>query len=124
VPGAYPSAVIKGHNSTDFMRTIQLTVENPVQPIGRSSRNEAKGLFAARDNGFFESPVMSRSHAEVKITLEPRRKVGNRIFFGVGKKLVLDCSLMHILASIFVVYLSIALSVGTLDFWAHYNMRR
>lgn len=75
VPGAYPSAVIKGHNSTDFMRTIQLTVENPVQPIGRSSRNEAKGLFAARDNGFFESPVMSRSHAEVKITLEPRRKI-------------------------------------------------
>lgn len=74
VPGAYPS-VIKGNNSNEFTRTIQLNSEKPSASIGRSSRNEAKGLFAGPNNGFFESPVMSRAHAEVRMILHPHRKI-------------------------------------------------
>ena len=75
MPGAYPTTMIKNSASSDFTRTIQLTSDKPSQAIGRSSRNEAKGLFAAPTNGFFESPVMSRTHAEVRMVLEPHRKV-------------------------------------------------
>jgi hypothetical protein len=79
VPGAYPS-VIKGNSNNDYTRTIQLSSEKPSAAIGRSSRNEAKSLFAGPNNGFFESPVMSRFHAEVRMVLHPHRKVRISIF--------------------------------------------
>ena len=33
--------------------------------IGRASRTESKGLIARNDNAWFDSPVMSRTHAEI-----------------------------------------------------------
>ncbi|KAH0615325.1 uncharacterized protein H6S33_000961 [Morchella sextelata] len=74
-PGAFPTFTNITNNGTDFSRTIILTPETPIQPIGRSSRNTSKGLVADRNNGFFESAVMSRSHAEVRLILEPERKI-------------------------------------------------
>jgi len=74
LPCSYPVLHTISTSSTDgASRTISLTPEDPAQPIGRSSRNKSKGLFAARNNGFFESAVMSRSHAEVRL-LVPSRK--------------------------------------------------
>lgn len=64
----------QSHN-TDYNRTIELTTDKPTAMIGRSSRNAAKGLNPAKDNCFFESPVMSRNHAEVTMHLEPTHKV-------------------------------------------------
>ncbi|CUS08872.1 unnamed protein product [Tuber aestivum] len=75
LPCSYPVLHTISTSSTDgASRTISLTPEEPTQPIGRSSRNKSKGLFAARNNGFFESAVMSRSHAEVRL-LVPSRKI-------------------------------------------------
>lgn len=31
--------------------------------VGRASKNESKGLVAAKDNAWFDSPIMSRQHA-------------------------------------------------------------
>src|SRR5690554_2645863 len=50
VPGAFPTT----DEPKDFARKLKLSAEKPVQPIGRSSRNEAKGLFAGPDNGYFD----------------------------------------------------------------------
>jgi len=33
--------------------------------IGRASKTLSKGLQAARENAWFDSPVMSRDHAEL-----------------------------------------------------------
>lgn len=51
-------------------RTIFITPENPIVPIGRASRSPNKGLQAALNNAWFESPVMSRDHAELYLSLE------------------------------------------------------
>lgn len=82
-PGAFPTFTSISSSGSDFARTITLTPETPTQPIGRSSRNTAKGLVADRNNGFFESAVMSRAHAEVRLILEPARKVRTTVHFAV-----------------------------------------
>lgn len=84
-PGAFPTFTSVSSSSSDFSRTITLTPEISTQPIGRSSRNTAKGLVADRNNGFFESAVMSRAHAEVRLVLEPTRKVRTSPFYNWGK---------------------------------------
>lgn len=71
MPGAFPTT----DEPKDFARKLKLSAEKPVQPIGRSSRNEAKGLFAGPDNGYFDSPVMSREHADIKLLFNPVKKV-------------------------------------------------
>lgn len=80
-PGAFPTFTSVSSSGSDFARTISLTPEISTQPIGRSSRNTAKGLVADRNNGFFESAVMSRAHAEVRLVLEPTRKVRASPFY-------------------------------------------
>lgn len=80
-PGAFPIFTSVSTSSSDFARTISLTPEISTQPIGRSSRNTSKGLVADRNNGFFESAVMSRAHAEVRLVLEPTRKVRASPFY-------------------------------------------
>lgn len=80
-PGAFPTFTSVSSTGSDFARTITLTPEIFTQPIGRSSRNTAKGLVADRNNGFFESAVMSRAHAEVRLVLEPTRKVRPSLFY-------------------------------------------
>ena len=46
-------------------RTITLTEVNNTLPIGRASKVATKGFIAAADNAWFDSPVMSRNHAEI-----------------------------------------------------------
>jgi hypothetical protein len=47
------------------LRFITLTKEVPSIRIGRASKQESKGFVAARENAWFDSPVMSRDHAEL-----------------------------------------------------------
>ncbi|KAI9849799.1 MAG: hypothetical protein M1837_000010 [Sclerophora amabilis] len=46
-------------------RTLHLVPNGSSLKIGRSSRNDTKGLIAAYDNAWVSSPVMSREHAEL-----------------------------------------------------------
>ncbi|MCJ1393285.1 hypothetical protein MMC18_006157 [Xylographa bjoerkii] len=48
-------------------RTFQLNPAKSFIEIGRASKTASKGLAAAKDNAWFESPIMSRSHAELTI---------------------------------------------------------
>lgn len=46
-------------------RVLHLTPRQPKISIGRASKCASKCLVAATDNAWFDSPVMSRSHAEI-----------------------------------------------------------
>ncbi|KAB8300945.1 hypothetical protein EYC80_002870 [Monilinia laxa] len=46
-------------------RTLNLTPTQRVVKIGRASKSPDKGLQGATDNAWFDSPVMSRNHAEI-----------------------------------------------------------
>lgn len=46
-------------------RFLTLDPINHMRQIGRASKTPSKGLQAAIDNAWFDSPVMSRNHAEV-----------------------------------------------------------
>jgi hypothetical protein len=51
----------------DFdQRQFILTPDSPVITIGRASKSIAKNILGAVDNAWFDSPVMSRSHAKLK----------------------------------------------------------
>lgn len=42
--------------------------------VGRASKTASKGLLAAADNAWFDSPVMSRKHAVM--SFDPLKEVG------------------------------------------------
>ncbi|KAJ0119312.1 hypothetical protein J7T55_013550 [Diaporthe amygdali] len=46
-------------------RRVVLTQSRPVLKIGRSSNRSSLGLTPMLNNGYFDSPVMSRDHAEI-----------------------------------------------------------
>lgn len=46
-------------------RSIILDTKNTTLAIGRASKVESKGFVASEDNAWFDSPVMSRRHAEI-----------------------------------------------------------
>jgi pSer/pThr/pTyr-binding forkhead associated (FHA) protein len=48
-------------------RTIALSHKNNSVSIGRASKTVNKGILAAADNAWFDSPVMSRNHAKLKL---------------------------------------------------------
>ncbi|TAQ91513.1 hypothetical protein B7494_g233 [Chlorociboria aeruginascens] len=48
-----------------YARILRLNPNNHSVPIGRASKSVNKGLMAAVDNAWFDSPVMSRDHAEI-----------------------------------------------------------
>lgn len=63
-----------------FKREFILTPDSPMMPIARAtSRPEGRGK-AARNNAFFNSPIISRKHAELFI--EPASKVPVSHFCG------------------------------------------
>lgn len=51
-------------------RTLLLTQNDDEVPIGRASKSVAKGILGAEDNAWFDSPVMSRDHAVLKLDPE------------------------------------------------------
>ncbi|CAK7208851.1 hypothetical protein SBRCBS47491_000243 [Sporothrix bragantina] len=61
-----------GPNTTDgkLVRRITLTSSNPKINVGRASKTVSKGLIPEADNAFFESPVVSRVHAEIAANFE------------------------------------------------------
>ncbi|KAH6674548.1 hypothetical protein B0J14DRAFT_562661 [Halenospora varia] len=46
-------------------RTIELNPNHLTIPIGRASKSPSKGLLGSPNNAWFDSPVMSRNHAEM-----------------------------------------------------------
>ncbi len=48
-------------------RLILLPEIGHVVKVGRASKVEAKGFIAAENNGWFDSPVMSRDHAKMSM---------------------------------------------------------
>jgi pSer/pThr/pTyr-binding forkhead associated (FHA) protein len=54
-------------NVSPAERVIILNPDRPTIPIGRASKSVSKGLLGAVDNAWFDSPVMSRDHAEITI---------------------------------------------------------
>ena len=51
-------------------RILSLRPDRPRIHIGRASKSVNKGLEGAVDNAWFDSPVMSRNHAELSLGLE------------------------------------------------------
>jgi hypothetical protein len=47
-----------------------LDEENNSIILGRSSKSQSKGCVAAKDNGWYNSAVMSREHAEIMADME------------------------------------------------------
>lgn len=54
-------------NTSSDRRTITLQPDQIVQ-IGRASRSEVKNLQPADDNALFDCPVVSRQHAEIRLS--------------------------------------------------------
>ncbi|EPS30066.1 hypothetical protein PDE_05016 [Penicillium oxalicum 114-2] len=54
-------------DDTPLTRTFTLSSSNPSIEIGRSSKREGKRRTPAPDNGWFDSRVMSRDHAELAL---------------------------------------------------------
>ncbi|RYP70621.1 hypothetical protein DL771_005334 [Monosporascus sp. 5C6A] len=55
-------------------RRLTFTRQNPTIPIGRASKVSSKGFVAAADNAWFDSPVMSREHAELSVDFDKSPK--------------------------------------------------
>ena len=55
------------------VRILNLNPDRRIIQIGRASKNPGKGLSGASDNAWFDSPVMSRNHAEISL------KSGNNV---------------------------------------------
>ncbi|CAK7204531.1 hypothetical protein SEUCBS139899_007289 [Sporothrix eucalyptigena] len=53
-----------------LVRHIRLTAEKPKVNVGRASKTVSKGLVPAVDNAYFDSPVVSRAHAEIAANFE------------------------------------------------------
>lgn len=56
-------------------RRLTFTRNNPMISIGRASKVSSKGFVAAADNAWFDSPVMSRGHAELTVDFNTTPKV-------------------------------------------------
>ncbi|KAL8418107.1 hypothetical protein RB594_001649 [Gaeumannomyces avenae] len=52
-------------SATNAQRLIRVTRQNPIIRFGRASKTQAKGRVAADNNALYDSPVMSREHAEL-----------------------------------------------------------
>jgi hypothetical protein len=56
-------------------RSLTFAPDTEFVKIGRASKREAKGLVPAHHNALFESRVMSRDHAQLRVSFE--KKVGH-----------------------------------------------
>jgi hypothetical protein len=56
-------------------RQITLTEQNPSVRVGRASKVAAKGFIAGSDNAWFDSPVMSREHAELIANFDTKASI-------------------------------------------------
>jgi hypothetical protein len=65
---------------SSITRTFTLSRRNPVVEIGRSSKREVKNRTPAKDNGWFDSRVMSRDHAELGFNMDKEKMIFIRDF--------------------------------------------
>jgi hypothetical protein len=57
-------------NLNPAVRVLNLDIDNVSIPVGRASKTVSKGLQGARENAWFDSPVMSRDHAELLLDVD------------------------------------------------------
>ncbi|KAL8695569.1 MAG: hypothetical protein Q9224_003344, partial [Gallowayella concinna] len=55
-------------HKNDFTRVITLSPSSNSIYIGRASKTPSKGLVAAPENAWFDSPIMSRHHGKISVT--------------------------------------------------------
>ncbi|WPH01440.1 Hypothetical protein R9X50_00428600 [Acrodontium crateriforme] len=60
--------VLTDVNNPSDTRHINLSQQNPTVTIGRASKTQAKNLAPNPDNALFNCPVISRNHAELRLT--------------------------------------------------------
>lgn len=72
-------------------RRILLTKSNPTASLGRSSSRPALHLLPAIDNGVYDSPVMSRHHAELSADFDNEASAPPKMLNGFN---VLTCCLL------------------------------
>lgn len=65
-------------------RRIILTEKHPSVEIGRSSNRPALALQPAVTNGWFDSPVMSRHHAEIRADIRNKASDSTILWCGQG----------------------------------------
>lgn len=53
-------------DSKEFTRVFAINPTTDHIKVGRASKNESKGFVAARNNAWFDSPIISRHHAQFK----------------------------------------------------------
>lgn len=63
-------------------RVFSITSSRTGVDVGRASKNESKGLIAAKDNAWFDSPIMSRQHA--RFTVSAGHKVRRKLQVGTS----------------------------------------
>lgn len=83
-------------DDTHPCRILTLLDDDVPVPIGRASKREAKKRSPAKDNGWFDSRVMSRDHALVSLSRD--KDVGLNL--GVSDALVTTFLLMHFIESL------------------------
>lgn len=57
-------------NLNPAVRVLGLDADHVSIPVGRASKTVSKGLQGTQDNAWFDSPVMSRDHAELMLDVE------------------------------------------------------
>jgi hypothetical protein len=60
-------------------RSFCFTRESRVVHLGRASKTQAKGRVSSRENGLFDSPVMSRDHAELVADIDAKVSIVQRV---------------------------------------------
>lgn len=72
--------------SNELFRGFALNPARDHIDVGRASKNETKGLVAAKENAWFDSPIMSRQHA--RFTMSKAVKVRAHSNFPGDRRLV------------------------------------
>lgn len=54
------------------VRQVILTRDSPSIRVGRASKQESKGFVAGPKNAWFDSPVMSREHAQLSANFDSK----------------------------------------------------
>jgi hypothetical protein len=81
-----------------FDRTLTFTSESDRIEIGRSSQRASKDLSPRPNNALFDSRVMSRVHAILRVSLN--EKVGSEVPFQYETPLLTDCGTIRSFTSV------------------------
>lgn len=76
-------------------RSFVLSKASPIISLGRSSKREGRNREPACDNGWFDSRVMSRDHAELSISQKNKVDYYSTMRFARATVLILHPGCLH-----------------------------